>query len=71
MTEKHVYTVDEAAELLGMNDQTVRRWCRDGEIEAAKMGRHYRISKPALETFWRERGGGELFADNDQGAGDE
>ena len=61
MTNKQVYTVDEAAELLGMNDQTVRRWCRDGELEAAKMGRSYRISKPALEAFWRSRGGGKLF----------
>ena len=62
MTDKQVYTVDEAAELWGMNDQTVRRWCRDGELQAAKMGRHYRISRQSLADFWRERGGGELFA---------
>ena len=67
MTDKQVYTVDEAAELLGMNAQTVRRWCRDGELKAARMGRHYRISRRALAEFWMARGGGRLF---DNGAGD-
>ena len=72
MTDKQVYTVDEAAELLGMKAQTVRRWCRDGELEAARMGRVYRISRHALAEFWRERGGGALFADadaDDEGVG--
>lgn len=68
MTDKQVYTVNEAAELLSLNVQTVRRWCRDGELQAAKIGRHYRISRPALEDFWRARGGGELFADEEGGA---
>ena len=64
MTDKQVYTVNEAADLLGMNDQTVRRWCRDGELQAAKMGRNYRISRRALADFWKDRGGGELFDDD-------
>ena len=69
---KQAYTVADVADLLDVTTASVRRWCRNGEIEAAKIGSAgYRISRPALETFWRERGGGELFADNDQGAGDE
>ena len=62
--ELQVYTVNEAADLLEMNDQTVRRWCRDGELQAAKMGRNYRISRRALADFWKDRGGGELFDDD-------
>ena len=63
MAIKQVYTVAEAAELLGMNEQTIRRWCREGKIETANIGGHYRISRPALAAFWRSQGGGRLFDD--------
>lgn len=59
---KQAYTVADVAELLDVTTDSVRRWCRTGEIEAAKIGSAgYRISRPALEAFWRARGGGELF----------
>lgn len=58
------YTVADVADLLHVNTDTVRRWCRDGEIQAAKIGSAgYRVSRPALEAFWRERGGGRLFGE--------
>ena len=70
---KQVYTVKDVAELLDVTGDTVRRWCRDGELEAAKLGSGgYRISRHALAAFWRERGGGALFADadaDDEGVG--
>ena len=60
--ESNAYTVTEVAEKLSVTTDTVRRWCRDGELEAAKLGSAgYRISRRALAEFWRGRGGGELF----------
>jgi excisionase family DNA binding protein len=58
---KDVYTVNEAAELLGLHHNTVRKWCREGEIKAMVIGREYRISRIELERYWKARGGGELF----------
>jgi len=58
---EQTFTTEEVADLLDVDIQTVRRWCREGELTAAKMGRNYRISRPDLEAFYRSRGGGELF----------
>ena len=57
--DKGVYTVNEAAELLGMHRVTVERFCRDGTITAIKEpsanvalpGYVYRIKAPALREF--------------------
>ena len=67
--EKPVYTTDEVGELLTVNPQTVRKWIREGELDASKIGRGYRIDRPALERFWQARGGTRLFTE-DAGAGD-
>jgi excisionase family DNA binding protein len=37
-----------AAELLGVSDQTLRRWAREGQIPAFKWGRAYRFDVDAL-----------------------
>ena len=43
-------TVDEAAQRLKMNPQTVRRWIRSGLIPARKLGKkEYRIAAADLE----------------------
>lgn len=60
MKDKQTFTVADVAELFDVDPQTVRRWCREGELQAAKLG-NYRVSRPALEAFWRKRGGGKLF----------
>lgn len=38
-------TVERAAELMGVHEQTVRRWLRDGQIEGTMLNRRagYRI----------------------------
>jgi hypothetical protein len=33
----------------------------DGSLQAARLGRGYRISRADLQKFWMESGGGELF----------
>ena len=59
--DENTLTTDEIAELLSLDVQTIRRWCRDGELPAVKLGRYYRVSRPELARWWREQGGGDLF----------
>ncbi|GGO63481.1 helix-turn-helix domain-containing protein [Nonomuraea cavernae] len=45
------YTVDQAAERLGLHVKTVRAYIRDGRLKAVKVGRRYRIARQELEAF--------------------
>jgi len=47
-----VLTVDEVARYLRVHPMTVQRWCRTGDLPAAKIGRAYRIKKDALDQWW-------------------
>jgi excisionase family DNA binding protein len=49
-----VLTVDEVAQYLRVHGETVRRWCRSGELKAAKVGRTYRIRAADLDAWWQE-----------------
>lgn len=62
---KTTYTLSEAAEILSCHSETLRRAIKDGVLSAARLGREYRISRNDLQTFWSERGGGELFTEAD------
>lgn len=62
---KTTFTLAEAADLLRCHKETLRRAILDGSLQAAKLGRSYRISRLDLQTFWTERGGGELFDKNE------
>ena len=47
-------TVAEAADLLGVNHQTVRRWISQGELPAVRLGgpgSHIRIPRDAFDTW--------------------
>lgn len=58
---KTTFTLAEAAELLSCHRETLRRAIRKGELQAAKLGRGFRISRRDLEAFWKAGGGGDLF----------
>ena len=58
---KTTFTLAEAANLLRCHKETLRRAILDGSLQAARLGRGYRISRMDLQKFWTERGGGELF----------
>lgn len=45
-------TVDEVAGYLRVHPITVQRWCRTGDLPAAKIGRAYRIKKGDLDEWW-------------------
>lgn len=56
------WSLAEAAAMLGLNPATLRRAIAAGELRAMKLAKHYRVSRAELAAWWRERGGGELFA---------
>ena len=63
---KTTFTLAEAADLLSCHKETLRRAIQAGELQAARLGREYRISRADLQAFWTAQGGGELFTP-DQG----
>lgn len=46
------YSITEAAELKGVSPDTIRRAIRAGELAAKKVGRGYRASASAIESWW-------------------
>ena len=62
-----LYTAAEAAQILGLHIETIRRAIRSGELRAARWKRRagYRISPGDLEAYYQSKGGGRLFAGNE------
>ena len=55
MTDKKYYTVQEVADLLKLHWQSVLTYIKNGDLEAVKLGKGYRISQQALDTFIAKR----------------
>lgn len=55
MVDKTYYTVQEVADLLKLHWQSVLTYIKNGELEAIKLGKGYRISQKALDTFIAKR----------------
>jgi excisionase family DNA binding protein len=55
MIDKKFYTVQEVADLLKLHWQSVLTYIKNGELEALKLGKGYRISQKALDTFIAKR----------------
>ncbi|HEY9418142.1 MAG TPA: helix-turn-helix domain-containing protein [Pseudonocardia sp.] len=51
MSDDPVRTAHEAAEILGVHYQTVRRYILDGELKAAQRGRRWFIRQSAIDAF--------------------
>ena len=51
MTDKKYYTVQDVADLLKLHWQSVLTYIKNGELEAVKLGKGYRISQKALDSF--------------------
>lgn len=47
--ERYIST-DQAAEIAGMHRESIRRWIREGELEARKRGRSYDVLESSLMT---------------------
>jgi excisionase family DNA binding protein len=51
--EKDLLGAEDVAELLGVGEATVWRWCREGSLPCLKVGKHWRVRREALEDFLR------------------
>ncbi|HEU4693043.1 MAG TPA: helix-turn-helix domain-containing protein [Vicinamibacterales bacterium] len=51
MSGKQLFTVDEVAGRLNLHAKTVRRFIREGRLPAKRIGKEYRIARPALDEF--------------------
>lgn len=45
------YTPDEIAELLSMNPESIRRWIRNRELKAFRVGRELRVGEDDLREY--------------------
>ncbi len=56
-TEERLMTVDQVAERLQVNPETVRRWLRRGELEGVDLGHKagYRVTEAQLQEFIESR----------------
>lgn len=51
LTHTQIYTTDQAAEVLQINIQTLRKWIREGKLPASKLGSDYRITGEDIKSF--------------------
>ncbi|MBB6214288.1 excisionase family DNA binding protein [Anaerosolibacter carboniphilus] len=49
--ENKFYTIDQVAELLGMHHKTIRKFIKEGKLEASKVGKQWRISGHDISVF--------------------
>jgi excisionase family DNA binding protein len=49
--EKELLAATDVAELIGVKETTVYRWCKEGKLPCLKVGKHWRIRREALEDF--------------------
>jgi excisionase family DNA binding protein len=52
-TEKGLLSAEDVAQLMGVKETTVWRWCREGNLPCLKVGKHWRVRPEALEDFLR------------------
>src|SRR5215216_2422402 len=49
--EMELLAATEVAELVGVKETTVYRWCKEGRLPCLKVGKHWRVRREALEEF--------------------
>jgi excisionase family DNA binding protein len=54
--ETELLAAAEVAELIGIKETTVYRWCSEGKLPCLKIGKHWRIRREVLEDFLKESG---------------
>jgi excisionase family DNA binding protein len=54
--EKELLAAADVAELIGVKESTVYRWCKEGKLPCLKVGKHWRIRRGVLEDFLEESG---------------
>jgi excisionase family DNA binding protein len=54
--DTELLAVADVAELIGVKESTVYRWCSEGKLPCLKVGEHWRIRRGVLEDFLKESG---------------
>src|SRR5688500_10777325 len=54
--ETQLLAAADVAELVGVKETTVYRWCSEGKLPCMKIGYHWRIRRGVLEDFLKESG---------------
>src|ERR687889_2430590 len=52
--EKELLAAVDVAELIGVKETTIYRWCKEGKLPCLKIGKHWRIRRGVLEDFLKE-----------------
>jgi excisionase family DNA binding protein len=52
--ETELLAAADVAELIGVKETTVYRWCKEGKLPCLKVGKHWRIRRGVLEDFLKE-----------------
>jgi|TARA_B100001750_G_C15040885_1_gene366564 excisionase family DNA binding protein len=56
MNNKSTYlTISEAADLIKVHHQTIRKLISNGDVSAYRLGKQYRIDRVELESFIRRK----------------
>ena len=45
MTDQEYISTEELAKIYGIHEETARRWCKSGVVEAKKIGRNWYIKR--------------------------
>jgi excisionase family DNA binding protein len=53
--KKELLAAEDVAELMGVKETTVWRWCREGRLPCLKVGKHWRLRREALEDFLKQQ----------------
>ena len=54
MNVERVYTLQQAADILQVSLETIRRYVRNGKLKAARIGKAYRVTETQLKAFLDE-----------------
>jgi excisionase family DNA binding protein len=68
--ERDIMTVQEVAEYLRLNEMTIYRLARKGEIPALKVGRTWRFKKELINEWFRQAAGKVSNLDDADGRSD-
>ena len=49
--DKELLAAADVAEMIGVKETTIYRWCKEGKLPCLKVGKHWRIRREALEDF--------------------
>lgn len=53
--EEEFLTPEDIARMLRRNIATIQRWCREGELPAARIGRHYLVRRADFEKWFESK----------------